>query len=63
MCSIVDLKDGPEGKKRDTKDFEAYAQCADTIDMKDGNEKGKETQNTFPSICAVHRCLWSQRWE
>jgi hypothetical protein len=37
-------------EKRDTKDFEADAQCADTIDMKDGNEKGKETQ----VLCSKH---------
>jgi len=47
VCSIVDLKDGSEGGKKETKDFDAYAQCVDTNDMKDGNENGKETQSTL----------------
>ena len=33
--------------KKETKDFDAYAQCVDTNDMKDGNENGKETQSTL----------------
>jgi hypothetical protein len=65
VCSIVDLKDGTEGE-RDIKDFQAYAQCEDTVDMKDGDGKGKETQSTFfpqAYMLAMHRCIWSERWE
>lgn len=59
MCSIVDLKDGTEGE-RDIKDFQAYAQCEDTVDMKDGDGKGKETQSTFfsPSIYACYAQMY-----